>query len=95
MTLEEVKKKFPINSIGLVGNHPIKITGYYFDTYNWWPINVVEGFSEENKTIQKVKQVCKNCPNGELVQVDSLIWMVRCKKDGTLMSMEEECTNEN
>ena len=95
MTFEEVKKAFPIDSTLLINGRQIKITGYYYDTYNWWPINVVEGFSEENKNIQKVKQVCKNCPNGELIQVDSLIWMVRCKKDGTLMSVEEECTNEN
>ena len=95
MTLEEVQKKFPINSIGMVGDHPIKITGYYYDTYNQWPINVVEGFTEENKNIKKLKTICKNCPNGELVQVDSLVRMIRCKKDDTLMSVEEECAYEN
>ena len=91
MTLEEAKKAFPINSIGMVGDRLIKITGYYFDTHNWWPINVVEGFSEESKTIKKPTLLCKDCPNGELVQTDSLIWMIRCKIDGTLMAREEEC----
>lgn len=91
MTLEEAKKAFPINSIGMVGGHPIRITGYHFDGQYWWPINVVEGFSEESKTIEKHKRVCKNCSNGELVQIDSLIWMVRCKFNDTLMAMEDEC----
>ena len=49
MTLEEVKEAFPIDSTLLVNGHQMKITGYYFDTYNWWPINVVEGFKEEIK----------------------------------------------
>ena len=49
MTLEEVKEAFPIDSTLLVNGHQMKITGYYYDTYNWWPINVVEGFNEEIK----------------------------------------------
>lgn len=92
MTLEEAKKAFPINSIGIVDGRPIQITGYHFDTYNWWPINIVEDFTEKNKTIRKPQLLCKDCPNGELVRTDSLIWMVRCRIDDTLMSLEEKCT---
>jgi len=58
MTLEEVKKAFPIDSTLLVNGHQMKITGYYFDTYNWWPINVVEGFNEEIKRAVRQKQLC-------------------------------------
>ena len=49
MTFEEVKEAFPIDSTLLINGRQIKITGYYYDTYNWWPINVVEGFNEEIK----------------------------------------------
>ena len=30
-----------------INDKTILITGYYFDTYNWYPINVVEGFTKE------------------------------------------------
>jgi len=58
MTLEEVKEAFPINSTLLVNGRQIKITGYYFDTYNWWPINVVEGFNKEIERAVRQKQLC-------------------------------------
>ena len=58
MTLKEVKKAFPIDSTLSVNGHQMKITGYYFDTYNWWPINVVEGFNEEIKRAVRQKQLC-------------------------------------
>jgi len=58
MTLEEVKKAFPIDSTLLVNGRQMKITGYYFDTYNWWPINVVEGFNKEIERAVRQKQLC-------------------------------------
>ena len=58
MTFEEVKETFPINSTLLVKGRPVKITGYYFDTYNWWPINVIEGFNEEIRKAVHQKQLC-------------------------------------
>jgi len=58
MTLEEVKKAFPIDSTLLVNGRQMKITGYYFDTYNWWPINVVEGFNKEIERAVCQKQLC-------------------------------------
>lgn len=35
--------------------------------------------------------ICKDCPFGELVQIDSLIWMVKCSIEDTLMAKEDEC----
>ena len=35
--------------------------------------------------------ICEQCPFGELVQVDSLIWMVKCTIEDTLMAREDEC----
>lgn len=58
MTLEEVKEAFPINSTLLVNGHQMKITGYYYDTYNWWPINVVEGFNKEIEKAVRQKRLC-------------------------------------
>lgn len=58
MTLEEVKEAFPINSTLLVNGYQMKITGYYYDTYNWWPINVVEGFNKEIERAVRQKQLC-------------------------------------
>ncbi len=58
MTLEEVKRAFPINSTLLVNGRQMKITGYYFDTYNWWPVNVVEGFNKEIERAVCQKQLC-------------------------------------
>lgn len=58
MTLEEVKEAFPINSTLLVNGCQMKITGYYYDTYNWWPINVVEGFNKEIERAVRQKQLC-------------------------------------
>ena len=46
---EEVKKAFPVDSTIKICGRTILITGYYYDTYNWWPINVVEGFNEKIK----------------------------------------------
>lgn len=58
MTFEEVKEAFPINSTLLVNGYQMKITGYYYDTYNWWPINVVEGFNKEIEKAVRQKQLC-------------------------------------
>lgn len=44
---EEVKSTYPINSLLNICGKTIQITGYYFDTDYWWPINVVEGFTKE------------------------------------------------
>ena len=35
--------------------------------------------------------LCKDCPFGELTQVDHIIWMVNCTINDTLVSKEEEC----
>ena len=35
--------------------------------------------------------ICENCPYGELVQTDSLIWMVQCSIEDALMSCKDEC----
>jgi len=35
--------------------------------------------------------ICENCPYGELVQVDSLIWMVKCSIEDALMARKDEC----
>lgn len=36
--------------------------------------------------------ICENCPYGELVQIDSLIWMVQCSIEDALMAREDECS---
>ena len=35
--------------------------------------------------------ICENCPYGELVQIDSLIWMVQCPIEDALMTCKDEC----
>ena len=35
--------------------------------------------------------ICENCPFGELVQIDSLIWMVKCQIEDILMTRQDEC----
>ena len=35
--------------------------------------------------------ICENCPYGELIQTDSLIWMVQCSIEDALMSCKDEC----
>ena len=44
---KEVKTKYPIDSTVEINGKTILITGYYSDSYNWYPINVVEGFTKE------------------------------------------------
>ena len=47
MTFKEVKTKYPIDSTIEINGKTILITGYYSDSYNWYPINVIEGFTKE------------------------------------------------
>jgi len=35
--------------------------------------------------------ICEDCPFGTLIQIDSLIWMVECALENTLMSRKDEC----
>lgn len=35
--------------------------------------------------------LCKDCPFGKIIQIDSLIWMVECSIEETLMAREDEC----
>lgn len=35
--------------------------------------------------------VCEQCPFGELIQVDTFIWMVKCEIEGCLMGRKDEC----
>ena len=35
--------------------------------------------------------ICENCPYGELIQIDSLIWMVLWKKNDVLMARQDGC----
>ena len=35
--------------------------------------------------------ICKNCPFGELVQEDTLIWLVECEIDDTAHALYDEC----
>lgn len=35
--------------------------------------------------------ICEQCPFGELVQIDSLIWMVDCSINDCLMGRQDEC----
>ena len=51
--LEEVKKAYPVDSTIYINGKPLYITGYYFDTDYWWPINVVEGFNSNIKNFLK------------------------------------------
>lgn len=41
--LEEVKMAYPVDSYICLPDRVIQITGYYFDTKNWWPANIAEG----------------------------------------------------
>ena len=42
----EVKAAYPMDSIIQIRGEPLQITGYYFDGVYWFPINIVEGYSE-------------------------------------------------
>lgn len=51
---EEVKTAFPINAIYCLPDYSMQITGYYFDTKNWWPANLVEGVMVSDKGLIEI-----------------------------------------
>ena len=77
---EEVKAAFPINSTIEIRGQTIFITGYYYDGYNWWPVNVVDGFKDEiketltYKPIRGLRAKC-SCLDDYLVDKETEEWM--------------------
>ena len=36
--------------------------------------------------------ICNQCPFGELVQIDSFLWMIQCSIEDCLMARHDECS---